>query len=254
MIKYNRKQNCLYILAMLFTFLINNSVFSQIGLSSKLFEISDSTKAKNTVKWLNLKEWNNYNQANLSLKSYNSNDNFDKNRYHPSNVMPKSYFDLDYRSSSYYVPRMVKDELNLIMNRPKDSALMPIMGVAYIAAQLASKYIFVQEKLKISTENVLNSIEGYEILKTLWKKSPQTSSQLYKFHVLQENFSLNELNMSINNLIDNKLIKQKNVEDKEMLFFPAISISEYEQILQRVLADTLISKSNKMKIKMMTGK
>ena len=60
--------------------------------------------------------------------------------------------------------------------------------------------------------------------------------------------------MSINNLIDNKLIKQKNVEDKEMLFFPAISKSEYKQILQRILADTLISKSNKKKIQMMTGK
>ena len=66
------------------------------------------------------------------------------NRYHPSNIMPKNYYKIDYRSSSYYVPRMVKDELSLIMNRPKDKSFVPILGVAFLAAQLASKYIFVK--------------------------------------------------------------------------------------------------------------
>jgi len=183
---------------------------------------------------LNLKQWNNYSQGELSLKYYNQNDNFKNNRYHPSNVMPKDPFKLDYRSSSYYVPRMVKDELNLIMNRPKDSAFVPVLGVAFIAAQLAAKYVFVQEKLKISEENIMNAVDEFGILNELWKKSPQTSSELYKNSILKDKITLKELNYKIDKLIDNKLIKQKNLEDQELQFFPAISKSEYEKIVQQI--------------------
>jgi hypothetical protein len=92
---------------------------------------------------------------------------FKKNRYYSSAIMPEDPFKLDYRSSSYYIPRIVKDELNLIMNRPKDSAFMPITGITFIAAQLASKYIFIQVIIKIISENILNTLDDYGILNLL---------------------------------------------------------------------------------------
>jgi len=248
MIKNSRSQNNLYFLVALIIVLFNNVILAQVGLAHKMFEYSDSTKAKNTVKWQNLIDWHNYNQTELSLKYYNKNSIFENNRYHPSNVMPKDPFKLDYRSGSYYVPRMVKDELNLMMNRPKDNSFVPILGVAFIAAQLASKYIFVQDKLKISANNVINSIDDYEILKFLWIKNPQTSSHLYEKSVLHEKYTMNELNIKINNLIDNKLVKQKNLEDQELQFFPAIKKSEYKQLLQQVSADTSVNESVRTRI------
>ena len=248
MFSYSRYQNNLYFLLPLIFLLFNNAIIAQVGLAHKMFEYSDSTKTKNIVKWQNLKDWHNYNQTELSLKYYNKNSNFDKNRYHPSKVMPKDPFKLDYRSGSYYVPRMVKDELNLMMNRPKDNSFVPILGVAYIAAQLASKYVFVQDKLKISNKNVFNTIDDYAILKFLWIKNPQTASQLYGKSALHEKYTLNELNIKTNNLIDNKLVKQKNLEDQELQFFPAIKKSEYKQLLQQVSADTSVNEPVRTRI------
>ena len=112
----NNIKKPLFYLIVFFLALLNIKAVAQIGLTPELFKYSDSTKAKNDVKWQNLNNWHNYSQTELSLKYYN-NRSFDNNRYHPSNVMPKDPFKLDYRSSSYYVPRMVRDELNLIMNR-----------------------------------------------------------------------------------------------------------------------------------------
>ena len=239
-------------LYIIYIFIFNISIlFSQVGFNTNLFEFSDSTKAQNTIKWLSLKEWNKYTHNDLSLKYQNSIYNFDKNRYYPSNVMPKDPFKLDYRSSSYYVPRMVKDELNLIMNRPKDNAFVPVLGVAFIAAQLASKYIFVQDKIKISTENVLNTIDDYEILNALWVKSPQNASQLYEHPGIKKMHALNTLHRRIESLIDNKLIKQKNAEKEEMLFFPALSETEYEQLLERILSDISTSESDRKKVQIL---
>jgi len=242
MIIVNKKKIYLFSLILLIYFVLTNCSIAQIGLTPKVFEVSDSTKVKNNVKIQNLNNLYNYNQTELSLKYFNKNSNFDNNRYHPSNVMPKDPFKLDYRSGSYYVPTMVRDELNLIMNRPKDNAFVPVLGVAFIAAQLASKYIFVQDKLKISNENILKTIDDYRIMNELWKKSPQTSSELYKITSLKNKYTLKELNFRMNNLIDNKLVKQKNLEDQELQFFPAISKSEYEKLLQQINSDTSINK------------
>jgi predicted transcriptional regulator len=241
------KKSILYSPFIVFIIIINYAN-AQIGLIPKAFEYSDSTKVKNTVKLQNLEEWHNYNQTELSLKYYNKNDYFDRNRYHPSNVMPKDPLKMDNRSSSYYVPRMVKDELNLMMNRPKGNSFFPILGVAFIAAQLASKYIFLQDKLKISPENVLKTIDDFEIINALWHKSPQTASELYQIPDLHEKQARNELNVKITNLIENKLIKQKNLKDQELQLFPAITKFDYKQLLQQVSADTSLNQSEKTKI------
>ena len=234
--------------------LINITVsFPQDSLNTNLFEFSDTTKAQNTIKWLNLKNWNKYSNNDLSLKYNSIIYNFDKNRYYPSNVMPKDPFKLDYRSSSYYVPKMVKDELNLMMNRPKDSAFMPILGVAFIAAQLASKYILVQDKIKILAVNILNTLDDYAILEALWENNPQTASQLYEDPFFKKAHTLGTLKEKIELLIDNKLIKQKDIEKKEMLFFPAVSKIEYERLLKITLSENSIDESVRKKIQKIIG-
>jgi len=88
----------------------------------------------------------------------------------------------------------------------------------------------------------LKTIDDYRIMNELWKKSPQTSSELYKITSLKNKYTLKELNFRMNNLIDNKLVKQKNLEDQELQFFPAISKSEYEKLLQQINSDTSINK------------
>lgn len=239
------------ILICLFIILIPiNFINAQIGLQPGTIGFTDSTIAKNKIKWQDLKDWHNYNKSELSLKYYNKNSIFDNNRYHPSNVMPKESWNIDYRSGSYYVPQMVRDELNLIMNRPKDNAFVPILGVAFIAAQMASKYLFVQDKLKINQDNVINAIDEYEVLKILWIKNPQTASRLYKNPNLAEKFTMKQLKQKLTILIDNKLVKQKNLKDQEMQYFPAITKSEYEQILQQVSADTTLDKLLNVKIQL----
>ena len=80
----------------------------------------------------------------------------------------------------------------------------------------------------------------------LWKKSPQTTSELYKIPMLKNKFTLKELNHKMNNLIDNKLVKQKNLEDQELQFFPAISKSDYEKLLQQINTDTTTVKKIKI--------
>jgi hypothetical protein len=50
----------LQILTLIIGLLNFSVVLSQAGINSKIFEFSDSTKAKNSFKWLKLNEWNNY--------------------------------------------------------------------------------------------------------------------------------------------------------------------------------------------------
>ena len=246
------KQHCITFL--IFLSIFGRAVGAQIGLKSGLMQYSDSTKVKNSIKWNDLNNWEKFDQTELSLKYYKSDQTFQNNRYFPSNVMPKNYYEIDYRSSSYYVPRMVKDELNLIMNRPKDNSFVPILGVAFLAAQLASKYVFVQEKLKISKENILNTLDEQNILYALWNKYPQTASQLYENSEINIMTQMKELKLKINKLIDNKLIKQKNLEDKEVQLFPAVFQTEYKQILQQIVADSSLDSSQKEKIEKLMKK
>lgn len=253
MIMNYRIQNILLLFGLFFFLQNNNPLLSQVGLSHNLFKYSDSTKVKNNVKWKSLQELNNFNQFELSLKYYNNNYNFNNNRYHPINVMPKDPLKIDYRSGSYYVPRIVKDELNLIMNRPKDNSFVPILGVAFIAAQLASKYLFVQNMIKINNENILNSIDNFEILNELWKQKPQTATQLYLLPKIYNKYTLKVLLKNIEILIENKLVKQKNVEDAELLYFPSISKTEFDQYLKKLSTDSTITRTNRDKIKKIIG-
>jgi hypothetical protein len=173
---------------------------------------------------------------------------FSKYQFSPKTIFPKNPFYLDVRSSSNYVPIFVRDELNLIMNRPKDSAFMPVLGVAFLAAQMAAKYLLIQKQIAIKVENVLRSEEGIPILQELWKKNPQTAIQLFEINYLQENNTVSSLQNILHVLSDNKLVKPKKLVDGELQYFPAISRNELYALLEKAHADTILSEIEVTKV------
>lgn len=163
------------------------------------------------------------------------------NRIISPNLMSVDPLKIDTRAGSYYVPRMVRDELNLIMNRPRDSAFMPILPVAYLALQLASKYLIIRQKTEITAEDINNASEALPILRELWLENPLTLTALYKRKEINTNYSMLELERLVALLSDNKLVKPKQVENSETLYFPAIDQSKYDYILERAKTEKLQS-------------
>ena len=213
------------------------STFSnaQVGLQTpvlNLYPQPDSSKVGFPQPVLPLRNWQDYSDQYFELK--HELNQIDINQYISlSNIVPGDPFKLDMRGSSYYVPRMVRDELNFIMNRPRESAFVPILPVAFLTLQLASKYLLVQKKTVISIEDVENSKEGYPILKELWRRSPQTLSELYKIKDLSKNYTMLELKRLVTILIDNKLIKRKLIEKSETQYFYALDEFQYNQLVRR---------------------
>jgi hypothetical protein len=132
---------------------------------------------------------------------------------------------------------MVRDELNLIMNRPRDNAFVPILPAALLALQLASQYLFVQRKTEITIQDIKNAQEGYPVLQALWKKNPQTISELYKISVLQQKYTMAELQRLLDVLVDHKLVKRKLIEKSETQYFYALEKIRYDFLLEKEKSD-----------------
>ena len=147
-------------------------------------------------------------------------------------------FQLDMRSSSYYVPRQVRDELNLIMNRPRESAFVPVLGVAFLAFQLAQKYLFIQAKTTITSQDLLAADNNLNILNSLWELSPQSMLEIYD-NLPGLNPTIPHLEHQLEQLQDSKLIRTRET-DKNKLYFPAISKEIFIAKLTQALADSTI--------------
>lgn len=238
----------LNLLLVFFILIFSPLLWSQISNFGLQNQFSDTTNVGATVKWLNMRDWYRFNNEDLYFEYSNPIYKFDPKMFYPESVMPKDPFKLDFRSGSYYVPRMVRDELTQMMNRPKDNAFVPILGVAFLAAQLAAKYVIVQQKIKIDAENIINSINYNSILLKLWRRNPQTSTDLYKDQLIKEKFTMRMLEEGINLLIDNKLIKQKIIENDETQYFPALTEGEYMQLIETALDDTTIAVEDRKKL------
>jgi predicted transcriptional regulator len=162
-------------------------------------------------------------ESNPTIELHFSQDSSRK-QYHFRWMTPppiNNPFKLDTRSSSYYVPRDVRDELNLIMNRPRESAFMPVLGVAYLAYQLAQKYLFVRSKTEISSHDLIAAGPNLDILRSLWKKSPQSLTEIYEdLHGL--NPTILRLENKLKTLQDSKLIRPRQTES-QTVYFPAVT-------------------------------
>jgi len=225
------------ILILLIIFFCNTLIYAQF-----LNQNSDSIIFSLQPAILPLKDWHKFEMEKLELEYSKIEHEHLKFLPKPSDIIPKNPFDLDFRSSSYYVPRTVRDELNLIMNRPKEGCFVPIFTVALLAVQLAQKYVFIFPMIEINGNNVLNSYQNFPIILELWRESPQTLPQLYTKDSLNNTMTVKELQNKLELLSDNKLIKIKIIPNGEIQYFPGLTRFEMHTLLEKCMADTTFSK------------
>jgi hypothetical protein len=217
-----------------------NTSSGQVGLKSPLYNVesdSDSTGIVFPKPVLPLRNW--FDPQDHFFDLTHTHTTLDINQFISPNIIPKDPFKLDMRGSSYYVPRMVRDELNLMMNRPRENAFVPILPVAFLALQLASQYLLIQLKTEITPQDIENCQEGLPILKELWKNNPQTMSELYQHKFLNDNYTMLELKRMIDILIDNKLVKRKLIENSETQYFYAIGKDQYFRLIEKGKVDKI---------------
>ncbi|MCK4755117.1 MAG: hypothetical protein KAS58_07775 [Calditrichia bacterium] len=225
-------------LSLILIIITANISFAQLGLQIPVYNLdthSDSTRVSFPKTVLPLRNWQDSADQYFEIK--HESKKLDINQYISPNIIPKDPFKLDMRGSSYYVPRMVRDELNLIMNRPRENAFVPILPVAFLALQLASEYLLIQLKTEITSQDIENGQEGLPVLEELWKKNPQTMTELYKKERLKDKYTMLELQRLLEILADNKLVKRKLIENSETQFFYALGKNQYHQIIERGKAE-----------------
>jgi hypothetical protein len=220
-----------------FVFLISSltSVYGQIGLKmqSPLLkeQFGDSAGVTFPKPVLPLHNWQiltdtyvEFGKTSTALNVYD---------YISPDYIPRNPFELDLRGTSNYVPRQVRDELNLMMNRPRDSAFLPILPVAFLALQLASQHLLISKKTEITAQDIKGSEIALPILEHLWAESPQTLTQLFKHEDLANRYTMQQLEKHMFLLIDNKLVKTRKIENAETKYFFALDRRHYLNILKK---------------------
>jgi len=154
-------------------------------------------------------------------------------QYISPDFMPANPFELDLRQTSNYVPGMVRDQLNRIMDRPRDSAFLPILPVAFLALQLASKYLLIQQKTEITVENIISAEEAIPLLKILWVQSPQTLTEMYEKVKIRDNHTMRDVERLVNLLIENNLVRTRIIENAGTKYYAALQEAEYLELKKK---------------------
>jgi len=222
-----------FALVVIFTASIS-SAYAQVGLKMRVpyveKQIGDTVNVAFPNPVLPLRNWQILTDQYMEVEKTSIGVNvYD---YISPDYVPRNPFELDLRGSSNYVPREVRDELNLMMNRPKDSAFLPILPVAFLALQLASQYLIINKKTEITAEDIKNSENALPVLEVLWTKSPQTLTQLFEHVDLSGRYTMRKLEEHMYILIDNKLVKTRKMENAETKYFYAIDQRHYQGILR----------------------
>jgi len=157
--------------------------------------------------------------------------------YDKEKVIPKKFWELDYREHSYYTPRMVSDRMDQIMNRPPSDSFVPLPTVALIAASLALQHLEIRSKIQIDISAYLSAEGSWPIFLLLWDKAPQTARQLFGHEPINRERTFIALQEELNGLVQNKLIKIKIMEKGEDQYFPAQPRDEVQNLLKDLLND-----------------
>lgn len=152
--------------------------------------------------------------------------------YDSKNVMPKNYWEMDYRQTSYYTPRIVSDKLAQIMDRPPPDSFVPLPTVALLAASIALQYVDIQIKIEIKATDYIIDEELEKILISLWQLSPQTAKQIYKSNDINKNRTMEVLETDLQTLIDKKLIKRRVMETEPDKYFAAQDILTIRKLVE----------------------
>ncbi len=197
--------------------------------------------------------WNPFTPQNLALKarlfypdlpiSVNapSNNLYAPKYYDLKNVFPENRLMLDYRSGSYYTPREVNDHLALAMNRPRPDTFLPWPSLVLLGAYAAYQYLMHKEQFNIKARDYLLTPEVETVMLALWKKSPQTVSELLKNPEINHNNTYNTLMKRLEQLEDKLLVKSKIVEKGPVQYFPAQKKAEVILMLSNAMEDQLLT-------------
>jgi hypothetical protein len=166
----------------------------------------------------------------------------------PDNYRPSSNpFIFDNRSSSYYVPRSIRDELNHMMNRPKTADdMVSLWAVPIIAAKLAAQYIIVRQKSKIKKSDILNGAEDIKLIELLWQKWPLTINQINEKISGPDVTQYAHMEKRMQVLVDNKLVKMRKIEKSETRYYPAKTKEELAEIVRTILNEEVLSSEEKV--------
>jgi predicted transcriptional regulator len=168
----------------------------------------------------------------LALSAKNS---FPVQFYDPKNIIPDNPLKREYRTGSYYTPKIVQDKLAHIMQRPPADSFTPILPLLSFGRKAALQYIQIKDDLRLEADDYLEIAADIEILKSLWRKSPQTVLHLYKTKVIQKKYTMKKLISVIQKLQDKRLLKRKRVGKSEILYYPAEPKKTAFETLQKSL-------------------
>ena len=168
--------------------------------------------------------------------------------YNPENVMPKNFWEMDYRGTSYYTPRIVSDKLAHIMDRLPPESFVSLPAVALMAASIAMKYADIRLKIEIKATDYIIDQKLEPILFSLWKKSPQTAGQLYKSKEIHEKRTMEVLESDLESLIDHKVVKKRKMETEPDKYFAAQDMATVNQLIQKAMETDSLSVNQRQKL------
>ncbi|MCB0282087.1 MAG: BlaI/MecI/CopY family transcriptional regulator [Calditrichaeota bacterium] len=167
----------------------------------------------------------------------------------PVPKMPDNPWELDYRSSSYYTPRLVQDKMDQIMNRPRSDSFVPVMAMAFFAANLAVKQLQASKLFQLSAEDYLVDDLEWKILEALWKESPLRIDELYLNTNLKDSTTATELQKHLTHLADKNLIKTRDAGSDIILFYPALDLNSVKQLFIEDVRNDSVNDSLKLQMK-----
>ena len=155
--------------------------------------------------------------------------------YDPKNVMPKNLWEMDYRGTSYYTPRIVSDRLAQMMDRLPPDSFMPIPAVAFLAASIALKYADIQFKIEIKATDYIIDDELENILISLLQKSPQTAKDIYQSEEINKSRTMDVLEKNLQTLIDKKIVKRRVMETEPDKYYGSQDVATVIKLIEHEL-------------------
>ncbi len=201
-------------------------------------------------------ELNKFDPHNVSqtLQHIVSNSKKSTKYYDPANVMPKKFWEMDYRGTSYYTPRIVSDRLAQMMDRLPPDSFMPLPAVAFLAARMALKYADIQFKIEIKAMDYLIDEDLEYILISLLQNSPQTAKDIYQSEEINTSRTIEVLEKDLQILIDKKIVKKKIMETEPDKYYAAQDVGTVIKLIEHDLEIGIFTDEQKQNLSKLARK
>ncbi|HHM01832.1 MAG TPA: hypothetical protein ENJ15_02385 [Caldithrix abyssi] len=165
--------------------------------------------------------------------------------YIPRITLPENPLEIDRRGSSYYTPRVVRDELDRAMNRPRAESFVPVLALVPLAIRLAEKHLAIEKLLRKNARDYLIPERSWRLLKILWQKAPLNVAELY---AMRQSYSAGALEKELQALSEKGLLKTRKTGNGIVLFFPA---EKPRQVLKYFTDAISLEKNNTQTLKIL---